>query len=292
MHLLKKISLVLCLQVVISNFAYGVETLMGDGLNVCLRSYEVELAHRARDPYYRLKPGHFTSEEIRGFGDLPKTTLQKSCGFINGALVELILSPLTVIASPKIYHKVVTYNKFRLAKNILEDSLKEEGEEQPFLEKFTEKLQKIYPDGDQINTLEVSRVLRYAMSQKTLCSSQFEAEPSFLSVFPEFTSPWPLEKLFTHYPYLEDHYNKSFLPPDPLEGLDIQIVDESQDDDDKKPLGDCSICLEKMERKAPDQDLKPIKTSCGHYFHLGCITKIRGSEKLCPLCRKDLILDH
>ena len=45
----------------------------------------------------------------------------------------------------------------------------------------------------------------------------------------------------------------------------------------RKNLGNCSICLERL-------DMSSSIINCGHIFHLECINKI--NRKKCPLCRE------
>ncbi len=47
----------------------------------------------------------------------------------------------------------------------------------------------------------------------------------------------------------------------------------------------CSICLEEIQ-------LYPTtKLNCNHYFHLNCINLWKAKKNICPICRKEIILN-
>ena len=46
-----------------------------------------------------------------------------------------------------------------------------------------------------------------------------------------------------------------------------------------KSTEDCAVCLSEMRTSA-----SRIRLSCGHYFHIGCLSQVTKAE--CPLCRK------
>lgn len=50
-----------------------------------------------------------------------------------------------------------------------------------------------------------------------------------------------------------------------------------------KQQDDCAICLDTLNSK------KSIKLSCGHWFHIDCLTNCVRRE--CPLCRKKLSVE-
>ena len=47
----------------------------------------------------------------------------------------------------------------------------------------------------------------------------------------------------------------------------------------------CPICLEKINNDY-------VKLSCGHEFHMACVSRWLGRENTCPLCRKIAIIQY
>ena len=55
-----------------------------------------------------------------------------------------------------------------------------------------------------------------------------------------------------------------------------------------KTENDCPICLEPLDAKAKEADLKPYKTKCKHVFHRGCLKNQCAVKQNCPNCRADI----